>query len=192
MNLRRRKYSEVKNQFVLAIVQDNIGALKVFMKKAPIWGAIFILFLIGKKYWDNGYITIESIQNELIGLAIFGGIMLIVFLVNTLIPHRAIVGIHPEGIWLWNHEIGDIGFLEWGWIKEIAISEKYQIVYLVVYDMDSIKRQIIQGIHKMGLETFVVASNGNEKALKVPLDNFSPEIFDYIDNNNLVPIHTIE
>ncbi len=192
MKLRRRKYSEVKNQFFLSTVQDNAGAFKTLVKKGLIWGIVIILFLIGKEYWDNGFISFKSIQDELIGLATLGGLVLIIFLIKSLIPSHAFIGIHSEGIWLWNDEIGDIGFIEWGWIKEIAISEKSKIVYFIVYDIDSIKNNIVKGIHRIGFSTYVVASNGNEKALKVPLDNFSPEMFDYIHNNNLVSMQTIE
>lgn len=192
MNLRRRKYSEVKHDFILSTSPDSSGNLKQFIKKIPIWGIIFILFGVGKSYWDNGYIDFESLKFYLIGLGVLGGFMLIIYLIQMAIPHHAFVGIHPEGIWLWNQQVGDIGFLEWGWIKEIDVSSEYQIVYIVVYDMESIKKDIIKGIHKMGFNSFVVASNGNEKALKIPLNDFSPEMFDYIDSNNLAIIQTIE
>ena len=192
MNLKRRKYSEVKHDFVLSTLPDNVGGLKQFIKKSPIWGVIFILFGIGKSYWDNGYVDFDSLKFYLIGIGILGGFMLILSLINLIIPQRAFVGIHPEGIWLWNQQVGDIGFIEWGWIKEINISSEYQIVYIVVYDMESIKRDIIKGVHKMGFNTLVVASNGNEKALKVPLEYFTPEMFDTIDNNRLAIIQTIE
>lgn len=79
MELRRRKYSEVSKQFILSIVDDKIGALKTFLKKAPIWAAIGLAVMAGKSYWDNGYIPYETLENGFWGLICFGVIMIIVF-----------------------------------------------------------------------------------------------------------------
>ncbi|RGF14018.1 hypothetical protein [Phocaeicola massiliensis] len=189
MELRRRKYSEVSKQFILSVTDDKLGALKLYIKKAPVWAVVIIALMVGKKYWDYGYISFELIQNELIGLAGFGIIMLIVFAIDMLIPHHAYIGIHPEGIWLRNEQVGDIGFIEWGWIKDIKISSKYQIAYIVVYDMDSIKKSIAKAI---GFETFVVATNGDEKAIKVPFAYFTQDILDCIVDNQFANFEVIE
>ena len=66
MELRRRKYSEVSKQFILSVTDDKLGALKLYIKKAPVWAVVIIALMVGKKYWDYGYISFELIQNELI------------------------------------------------------------------------------------------------------------------------------
>lgn len=190
MELRRRKYSEVSKQFILSISNDNIGALKTFLKKAPIWAAIALAIIVGKSYWDNGYVPYETLENGFWGLICFGVIMIIVFAIDIIIPHHAYIGIHPEGIWLRNEQVGDIGFIEWGWIKDIKISSKYQIAYFVVYDMDNIKRYIVK--RKIGFDTFVVATNGNEKAIKVPFAYLTQDILDCITNNQFAEFEIIE
>lgn len=189
MELRRRKYSEVSKQFIFSIIDDKLSALKLFIKKAPGWAIAIIALIIGKKYWDYGYISFDLIQNELIGLAFLGIIILIFFVIDMLIPHHAYIGIHPEGIWLRNEQVGDIGFIEWGWIKDIKISYKDQIAYIVVYDMDSIKKTIAKAI---GFKTFVVATNGEEKAIKVPFAYFTQDILDCIVDNQFANFEVIE
>lgn len=189
MELRRRKYSEVSKQFILSVKDDKLGALKTLLKKAPIWAAIGLVMIVGKSYWDNGYVSYETLENGFWGLIWLGVIMLIVFAINMFMPQHAYIGIHPEGIWLRNEQVGDIGFIEWGWIKDIKISTQYQIAYIVVYDMDSIKKSIAKA---MGFETFAIATNGDEKAIKVPFAYFTQDILDCIVDNQFANFEVIE
>ena len=62
MELRRRKYSEVSKQFILSVTDDKLGALKLYIKKTPVWAVVIIALMIGKKYWDYGYISFDLIQ----------------------------------------------------------------------------------------------------------------------------------
>ena len=51
MELRRRKYSEVSKQFILSVTDDKLGALKFYIKKAPVWAVAIIALMVGGKYW---------------------------------------------------------------------------------------------------------------------------------------------
>lgn len=56
--------------------------------------------------------------------------------------------------------------------------------------MDNIKRYIVK--RKIGFDTFVVATNGNEKAIKVPFVYLTQDILDCIANNQFAEFEIIE
>lgn len=190
MELRRRKYSEVSNDFIIATVVNKFGNLKDFLKDISIWGAIALVFMIGFDYWKNGFISLERVESSIGFLVAIVLFLLIIITIGVFIPRHAYIGIHPEGIWIYDDQVGDIGFIEWGWIKEIKISPKYEIVYIVVYDMDSLKKCVIK--RKIGFDTFLVATNGSEKAKKIPIGRFSQEIVNCIVANQFANLEIIE
>jgi hypothetical protein len=107
-----------------------------------------------------------------------------------LIPYRhPPIGIHPEGVWLWNTNIGDIGFIEWGWIEGFYISK--EAVSINVYDIKKVRRDIIKGVAKFNI-IYKGTYFNPMSILNVSIKDFSHEMFDYITENNLAKIHFVK
>ena len=110
VKLRRRKYSDVKDDFVYRTQFNKVRYLK---KAIPIIliTPLVVLVLTGWIYLKDGLSTIS-----ILGMMLFilGYIILALAcaFVAFLIPYRhPPIGIHPDGIWMWRADIGDVGFI---------------------------------------------------------------------------------
>lgn len=188
VKLRRRKYSEVKNDFVYRTQFNKVRYLKKVILKMSIipLSALLIGGYMGMK--DGSYRS--AINFTIMVFVVFGIILLLFSFLLFLIPYRhPRIGVHPEGVWLWNTNIGDIGFIEWGWIEGFYISK--EAVSINVYDIEKIRKDIIKTYQKLGMMYYGIYFDPNI-ILCIPVEYFSSEMLDYITKNKLSKVSFVE
>lgn len=87
---------------------------------------------------------------------------------KTLFKRWTTIGVNQLGVWLQAYTNEQpYGFFEWKRIKEIRISAKDNLVYFVMYDMDSVYDNAVLYWPKVAFK-MVIASQGNDKAICYP------------------------
>ena len=137
MGTRNIKYSDVKKSFIIANKNDIKGELIRICKYCFMTIISLLLFMFFAED-RNGSIfehSVEVISSNIIWILIVSAIFTLIITSSLFLHIKAPVGIHEKGIWI--HRGVDnayIGFIEWGLIKNIQISQKYEIVYISFYD----------------------------------------------------------
>ena len=78
------------------------------------------------------------------------------------------IGVNNLGVWLQAYTNQQpYGFFEWKWIKEVLISERDELVYFVMHDMDMIYDNVVLYWPKIAFK-MVIAYQGSNKAICFP------------------------
>ncbi len=130
MKLKKTTYKEVKDSFLVASV---LNKKRTFAYYLGVGAIVTVMIIIGQ------YFNTTSLDMQSIVIACWIGISFTALIsISLFFENKVKVGIHQKGIWIHTNENNDlVGFIEWGWIKDIQISEKDQILYITVYDAES-------------------------------------------------------
>jgi len=79
------------------------------------------------------------------------------------------VGVNSLGIWLQPYTNDQpYGFFEWSWIKEVLISEKDELVYFVMVNMDAIYSDVVLWVPRIAFKLVINKLSNGDKAISFP------------------------
>ncbi len=112
---------------------------------------------------------------------------------NGFFVKRKITAITPDGIWLseltLTNGLIEYGFFEWNWIDSIVIAAHDEVAYFVMKDMEACLSSVCPWqIRTLYRKMLVKKMSDGKEALAVRLELLSPDIFAYIEDNQLVKI----
>ncbi len=103
------------------------------------------------------------------------------------------LGVNDKGLWLWlNFGAKPLGFFEWQWIKEILVSKKDEAVYIVVHDMQEIIDNVILGAKWYFRDIYVCKQANGDLAIGLAMNIDIYRILEYIVNQELAKVISID
>lgn len=183
MNYKSTNYSDIKNTF---IVKWGKVSSQSNLKIGLILGSIVGLAL--------GVITQDASTGSITGLICFA----LCYVPQLIFASKASIGISENGLWIGpssHRNSRELGFFQWGWIKNISISQNDGNIYISLYNFDAVVNDIIPLLMKADFYTFFVAGNGFDKAIIVTeeqIDGEYQKFIDTIQEYNLAEVNIIQ
>jgi hypothetical protein len=103
------------------------------------------------------------------------------------------VGVNSLGIWLQPYTNDQpYGFFEWKWIKEILISERDNLIYFVMYDMDAVYNNVVLWFPRIAFKIAINKLLNGDKAISYPYRNDALAAVMYASDQNWANVISIE
>ena len=121
------------------------------------------------------------------------------------LSNKVSLGVNKKGIWLWHIDASEslslrlfprncqIGFFEWGWIKEIQVSYSRKAAFIFFNDLKAMMESVVIESSRKQVEKKFLHGRGADRHLEFPLTSDRHfAVLDYATARRYANIYTVE